>query len=45
MKSLNTLPSVEYSSSDPKLFENLKDLFKNMDTIPVNNQIDFSLNL
>jgi flagellar biosynthesis protein FlhB len=45
IKSLNTLPKVEYSSGDPKLFENLKNLFKSMDTIPVNDQIDFSLNL
>lgn len=44
-KALNTISSVDYNVPNSKVFNELKEIFNNMDNIPVNDQIDFSINL
>tara|TARA_B100001248_G_C27345276_1_gene438411 strand:+ start:428 stop:892 length:465 start_codon:yes stop_codon:yes gene_type:complete len=44
-KALNTISSVDYNVPNSKVFDELKEIFNNMDNIPVNDQIDFSINL
>lgn len=45
VKSLNILPSINYSPNNNKVFEDLQEVFKNIDKIPITNQVDFNLNL